>query len=181
MLERCSNPNHIGYKYYGGRGIKVCERWRGSFLAFLADIGQKPSARHTIDRYPNPDGDYEPTNCRWATYAQQRANQRPYDEGARVQRSWDTGNRSRTSKGRIDLTGQRFGRLLVIAYSPTNPLRAHWLCRCDCGNDTTVAGKSLRRKLTTSCGCYNRELARERALTRNKQDNPALYRWGHKS
>lgn len=76
MIQRCTNPNSGHYQYYGGRGITVCERWRHSFENFLADMGLPPSARHSIDRYPNNDGNYEPSNCRWATPPQQRRNSR---------------------------------------------------------------------------------------------------------
>lgn len=176
MMERCTNPNHIGYRYYGARGITVCERWR-DFANFFADMGPKPSPKHTIDRKENDKG-YEPGNCRWATYQQQRLNQREYDEGARVQASWDGGNRSRFSRGRIDLTGQRFIRLLVIGTAESKDRRAWWKCRCDCGTELTVQGKALRRGHTKSCGCLSRDGARERALKRNAVDNPAKYRWG---
>lgn len=77
MLNRCYNPNVERYPQYGGRGIKVCEWWRTSFEAFLADMGRRPSPLHSIDRYPDNDGDYELSNCRWATKRQQRLNQRP--------------------------------------------------------------------------------------------------------
>lgn len=76
MIQRCEQPTHIGYKDYGGRGITVCKRWRESYAAFLADMGRKPSLKHSIDRYPDNDGDYEPGNCRWATAKEQSANQR---------------------------------------------------------------------------------------------------------
>lgn len=77
MIQRCTNPKATGYKYYGGRGIKVCDRWRGDFLSFLADMGERPPGL-SIDRYPDNDGNYEPGNCRWATAKQQVANRRPY-------------------------------------------------------------------------------------------------------
>jgi hypothetical protein len=75
MKARCSNPRNGAFKSYGGRGIKVCERWRNSFAAFLADMGPKPSSAHTLDRINN-DGDYEPGNVRWATQAEQARNTR---------------------------------------------------------------------------------------------------------
>lgn len=75
MKKRCSNPKVKGYQNYGGRGITVCERWVHDFRAFLADMGRRPRDT-SIDRWPNPDGNYEPGNCRWATRKEQRANRR---------------------------------------------------------------------------------------------------------
>jgi hypothetical protein len=65
MKARCFNPTTSHYEYYGGRGIRVCERWL-SFENFLTDMGERPHGK-MIDRYPNNDGNYEPGNCRWAT------------------------------------------------------------------------------------------------------------------
>lgn len=76
MKERCSNPNHISYARYGGRGIKVCKEWVKSFPSFYEYVGDPPSNTHSIDRFPNNDGDYEPGNVRWATPKEQAANRR---------------------------------------------------------------------------------------------------------
>ena len=72
MKERCLNPKATGYALYGGRGIRVCERWM-TFKNFLLDMGPRP-ANTSLDRYPNPCGNYEPGNCRWASPKQQRNN-----------------------------------------------------------------------------------------------------------
>jgi hypothetical protein len=175
MIERCENPKHIGFKYYGERGITVCARWRASFPDFLADMGLKPAPRLTIDRLDNAKG-YEPGNCRWATPAVQRANQRPYDEGARVLAAWV--GRSRVANNRVDLTGETFGRLLVLGFDHATDRRAFWRCRCACGADVVAMGKSLKNGNKKSCGCLNSDVARTRAIERNKTDNPARYRWG---
>ena len=78
MKRRCFNPKVCGYAYYGGCGITVCDRWLGEhgFANFLADMGERPSGK-TLDRYPNPAGNYEPGNCRWATSKEQATNKRP--------------------------------------------------------------------------------------------------------
>lgn len=75
MLQRCGNPNNPGWANYGGRSITVCERWQESFENFLADMGNRPSSRHSLDRINN-EGNYEPGNVRWATREQQNRNNR---------------------------------------------------------------------------------------------------------
>lgn len=80
MIQRCHNALAPGYKHYGARGVKVCERWRRSFMAFAADMGPRPAgtfpsgrALYSIDRI-DVDGNYEPSNCRWATMDEQKRN-----------------------------------------------------------------------------------------------------------
>jgi hypothetical protein len=75
MLGRCENPTDDAYARYGGRGITVCEQWH-DFSTFYADVGPRPSSTHTLDRYPNNNGNYEPGNVRWATRLEQGQNKR---------------------------------------------------------------------------------------------------------
>lgn len=78
-LTRCYNPNATGFKYWGGRGIIVSDRWNprmgGGFVNFLRDMGRRPSPKHSIDRRDN-DGHYSPDNCRWVTRKEQNLNSR---------------------------------------------------------------------------------------------------------
>ena len=74
--NRCYNKQGRNYANYGGRGICVCNRWKNSFENFLSDMGPKLSPKHTLDRYPDNNGNYEPGNCRWATAKEQMRNTR---------------------------------------------------------------------------------------------------------
>jgi hypothetical protein len=74
MIARCMNPRRPDYRFYGGRGIAVCQRWQVSFGAFLSDMGPRPAGA-SLDRIDNTRG-YEPTNCRWATKHEQMQNTR---------------------------------------------------------------------------------------------------------
>jgi len=77
MKRRCEDPKDRTYRYYGKRGIQVCERWKKSFDRWLEDMGVPPTKEHEIDRINN-DGNYEPGNCRWATRQQQIDNRRTF-------------------------------------------------------------------------------------------------------
>lgn len=73
MISRCYTATDNSFEYYGARGISVCDRWRHSFENFISDMGRRPSAQHSLDRKEN-NGNYEPTNCRWATDSEQMRN-----------------------------------------------------------------------------------------------------------
>lgn len=75
MIRRCCDKKDMAYKNYGGRGIAVCKAWLESFDVFLADMGRKPTRKHSLDRI-DVNGNYEPTNCRWATTKEQARNKR---------------------------------------------------------------------------------------------------------
>ncbi|QHJ80631.1 MAG: hypothetical protein [Bacteriophage sp.] len=74
MKQRCTNPKHPKFRHYGGRGIKVCERWQ-SYDNFISDMGPRPSLKHSVERKDN-EGDYTPGNCVWATQTTQCNNRR---------------------------------------------------------------------------------------------------------
>jgi len=107
IRQRCNNPNNPAFEYYGGRGIKVCDRWNNSFDNFIADMGQPEGL--TIDRIDN-NGDYEPGNCQWVTRATQQSNRRvnrfiEYNGKRQTAMAWsiELGIPHQTIYGRIDL------------------------------------------------------------------------------
>jgi hypothetical protein len=137
MRQRCFNKKLRDYHRYGGRGIKMCERWL-KFSNFLADMGPRPPDS-TLDRI-NVDGHYEPTNCRWANRETQCNNQRT------------------NLKDAPDVyEGARFGNLVVVGKGyVNNSLRME--CICDCGNKKFVLKHDLRRGEAKSCGCRGKNL-----------------------
>ena len=107
MNQRCVNANDKFYHEYGARGISVCERWRESFENFYADMGPRPSDKHSIDRRDN-DGNYEPSNCRWATRTEQARNRSnnviiSYKGKSQCIAAWaeEVGMKSRTLRDRL--------------------------------------------------------------------------------
>jgi hypothetical protein len=90
MKQRCYYPRANGYKYYGGKGVTVCDRWLGKngFQNFLEDVGPRPSEKHTIDRI-DVNGNYEPGNVRWATWNEQNVNRSNNLETPGVRRTND--------------------------------------------------------------------------------------------
>lgn len=105
MKGRCLYPHYNDYEYYGGRGIKVCDRWLNSFENFLADMGPRPSPKHSIERNDG-DGDYTPENCYWATWRQQ--------------------GRNKSNNHWIEWRGKR---LIITDWAALAGKSCSWLCR----------------------------------------------------
>jgi hypothetical protein len=142
MHRRCSMPSQQSYPLYGGRGIRVCDRWR-SFESFLADMGECPE-QGSLDRI-NGDGHYEPGNCRWASQKQQQRNRRgnrliEHDGVTATVAEWAerTGVPSATIRARIDRYGWSAGQALTAPHrTPAESARAASLLRW--GRDLTQA------------------------------------------
>lgn len=96
MKQRCTNPNHDSFCDYGARGITICDRWldnKNGFSNFIIDMGERPSLRHSLDRYPDINGNYCPENCRWGTDEQQSRGKRnnvwiEYNGERKIQKDW---------------------------------------------------------------------------------------------
>lgn len=166
MLQRCTNSSCPSYAEYGGSGIRVCERWM-VFENFLEDMGRKPSPAHSLDRYPNNAGNYEPGNCRWATRTEQARNTKATlfvdFRGSRVTlreladrygikyltlygrvvlRGWDLENAVTTSVG---LPGRRKA---PIDLKRAQNMRSGGMSWIDIGNEFGVSAATVYHRLT---------------------------------
>lgn len=169
MIKRCENPRFKSFHLYGGRGIKVCRRWRMSFENFLADMGIRPSQKHSLDRI-DVNGNYCPENCRWATATEQLRNMR-----GNVVLRLDGTNRSLAAwcelyGANYHLTWSRLNAGWELREALTRP-RAH-------DPDMTANGTTMRlsqwaKKAGVTAGAILRRIKRgmpeEQALTMKRQ------------
>lgn len=180
MRKRCFNKKCINYKHYGAKNITICKEWNDfkTFESWALNNGYADNL--SIDRI-DYNGNYEPSNCRWATTYQQLRNTRRNHNitingvtkclsdwckeynmnrrqvSIRIKRfGWEP-LRALTTPFRprcIDLTGQRFGKLLVLKRLSNNKRNGCvFLCQCDCGNVVPVSSDCLRQNHSRSCGC----------------------------
>ncbi|MBB6446493.1 AP2 domain-containing protein [Bacillus benzoevorans] len=105
MITRCEDESVNNYERYGGRGIKVCKRWRNSFESFLSDMGKRPTLSYTLDRI-DVNGNYEPSNCRWADLTQQAINKRLQKNNNTGVRGVHWSKRERKFKAQIKYRGK---------------------------------------------------------------------------
>jgi hypothetical protein len=128
IFTRCYNPKNNIYKYYGARGIQVCDRWK-DFRNFYADMGERPKGLQ-LDRIDN-NKHYSPDNCRWVTAKENNP----------------------SNKGDLpdEMPGKKFGKWTVLERVKHRPTHWYYLCRCECGLEKIIAGGELRRGRTTQC------------------------------
>jgi hypothetical protein len=151
MIARCHNPGRQAYRYYGARGIRVCERWRNSFDAFLEDMGPRPVGLQ-LDRIDN-DGDYEPGNVRWANAHMQLANRRP--SKPRAQRTFELDGENLTLREISDISGVGYSTLysrihsgMTVQDAIANPVCAVFCALC---GTAITAERSTKRFCSDAC------------------------------
>lgn len=113
IIQRCTNPHHVRYADYGGRGITICPEWRHDFAAFYAYVGDRPPGL-TLDRIDNNSG-YQPGNLRWATYVEQRANRRESVHPESRKTNCPRGHPYDQTNTYLDNRGHRACRTCVLA------------------------------------------------------------------
>lgn len=151
MRARCGNPNHANYARYGGRGIKVCQRWENSFEAFLEDMGPRPSSNHSLDRVNNNKG-YGPDNCAWALPSEQANNRRT--------------NSNLTFEGRTQTIAQWAAELGISQHTLRRRLEEGWSVAVALTTRARKTGKRLSKdqlvelKELAAQGLSNAEIAR---------------------
>lgn len=147
MLQRCGNPKHPSYSRYGGRGITVCDRWK-TFENFYADMGERPSPNHSIDRKDNDKG-YSPGNCRWATRTEQLLNtrrsiaKRARETGAAIMTSTDHAETSRE----LLAIRKRHGALTPIGHRCSNLLEMIPIFKTAAGDQRKHLSEGITRQL----------------------------------
>jgi hypothetical protein len=176
MWQRCTDPNASNYKFYGGRGIKICERWR-KFDNFSHDMGTRPSLLHTIERLKN-DKDYEPTNCVWSTKSRQARNRRSNSlltvhGKTQCIAAWskESGIKESTIWSRINVYGKspEEAVALPVQRDKTHCINGHPLE----GNNLILKGlgkSGKRHRNCRACAYISNSKSQKRRLARARQD-----------
>lgn len=167
IVQRCCSPTSCNYVRYGARGIKLHPEWRqepGKFIQYFIDmypnLDELIAQKYQIDRINN-DGNYEPGNVRLVTPADNMNNR----------------GGLKKNKSILDLTGQRFGRLVALEIAGKHVRgRLPWKCLCDCGNEKVVRSSLLTNGNTRSCGCLAKESTQK---THGLRNHPLFTRWAH--
>jgi len=144
LKPKCYNIEHKYYRNYGGKGVIVCDRWKGKegFIHFLEDMGERPEGKVLIR--VNSSGNYCPENCKWGLKKEQPSIRK-----------------ERANQEREHIRNQKFGKLTALENlgRRAEDGKVEWRCKCDCGNETIVTEKNLKNGNSTSCGCVRLEKA----------------------